>query len=255
MVSIQHTHINKGNNFSPFILSLTNWVLHRPSHNRQVYASPPLGGLRRGGAVPRRGALAARHAHAKDLAPTLSRAHAEPGQHQPPPRPRRGCTLVGLRRGPASFAHRGPAPSVHWGPLGATLRAGRRAAHSTRAVLAHAGGVAAVCALPSPHHRRSDAVHHRPVGGPLGPLTGGGSHGHPIGAVAGEDDVLAQSVDSARRLSVTGSDSPSDNRLWRGWGTAMTNCCDSGWRRRWCRQLYLHRHCCRRLHISHRHQR
>jgi hypothetical protein len=94
---------------------------------------------------------------------------------------------------------------------------------------------------------------HQPDRGPLGPPIGGGIWGHPIWAVADEDDAATLSVDCVRRLPTTGSDGPNDHRCRRSWGT-RTNCHCSGWRRRWCRQIDVHRCSYRRFRVTHRHR-
>jgi hypothetical protein len=55
---------------------------------------------------------------------------------------------------------------------------------------------------------RRDDNRHETVRGPLGPLTGGGSRGHPIGAVAGENEASTRSVGGAMRLSATVNNGP-----------------------------------------------
>jgi hypothetical protein len=69
---------------------------------------------------------------------------------------------------------------------------------------------------PPPTGRRGDN-RHVPDQGPLGPPTRRGRWGHPIWAVAGEDNASAWSIDDARRLSTTGSDGSNYHRLRRSW--------------------------------------
>jgi hypothetical protein len=64
---------------------------------------------------------------------------------------------------------------------------------------------------PLPPTGRRGGNRHRPDRGPLGPPIGGGRWGHPVWAVASEDDAAARSIDGMRGLPTTGSDGPDDH--------------------------------------------
>jgi hypothetical protein len=93
----------------------------------------------------------------------------------------------------------------------------------------------------------------RPDRGPLGPPVGGGRRGHPIWAMASEDNASTWSIDGTRGLSTTGSNGPNDHRHWWRWRTTSNYRC-SGRRWRWCLQIDVHRSGCRRPHVNHRHR-
>jgi hypothetical protein len=103
------------------------------------------------------------------------------------------------------------------------------------------------CSPPPPPKRPT----RRPDRGPLGPPVGGGRGGHPIWAMASEDDASTWSIDDTRGLSTTGSNGPDDRRHWWRWRTT-SNCRCSGRRRWWCLQIDIHWGRCRRSRIKHR---
>jgi hypothetical protein len=70
---------------------------------------------------------------------------------------------------------------------------------------------------PLPPTSRRGGNRHRPDRGQLGPPIGGGRWGHPIWAMASEDDASAWSIDGARGLPTTGSDGSDDHGCRRRW--------------------------------------
>jgi hypothetical protein len=103
---------------------------------------------------------------------------------------------------------------------------------------------------PLPATGRRGGNRHRPDLGPLDPPIGGGRWGHPVWAVASEDDASAQGIDGARGLPTTGSDGPNNHRCRRRWGTTSNSLC-SGWR---CHRIDVHGCGCRRPRVTHRHR-
>jgi hypothetical protein len=110
----------------------------------------------------------------------------------------------------------GPRRAPSWGPRRALQVA--RAEHC-RWPASSAGpapqsvpvpGLAAPLPTPSPVRPTR-----RPNRGPLGPPVGGGRRGHSTGAMASENDAASRGINSASRLSTTGSDGPDDH--WRRW--------------------------------------
>jgi hypothetical protein len=63
----------------------------------------------------------------------------------------------------------------------------------------------------SPPTGRCGGNRHWPDRGPLGPPIGGGRWGHPVWAVASEDDTSARGVDVARWLSTASNNGPDDH--------------------------------------------
>ncbi|NP_001344583.1 uncharacterized protein LOC100501214 [Zea mays] len=127
-----------------------------------------------------------------------------------------------------------------------------------------AGSLHVLCSMPessaTPEHWACSAIPpppspkrptQRPDRGPLGPPIGGGRRGHPIWAMACEDDASTRSIDGTRGLSTTGSNGPDDHRHWWRW-RMTSNCCCSGRRRWWCCQIDIHRGRCRRSRVKHR---
>jgi hypothetical protein len=106
----------------------------------------------------------------------------------------------------------------------------RRADHASAATdpRPHSGWTALVHASwplphPLPPSDRCVGNRHRSDRGPLGPPVGGERWGHPVWAMASEDDTATWSIDSARGLSTTCSDGTDDHRHWWRWRTT-SNC-------------------------------
>jgi hypothetical protein len=139
--------------------------------------------------------------------PVSRRCSWAPAAALEPPGPARlaGATVPTrlCRSSPEYASHaRGHTARTRQAPSPVPVRTGATPTQRSSAALPH----------PLPATGCHGGNHHRPDRGPLDPPIGGGRWGHPVWAVANEDDASARGIDGARGLPTTGSDGPNNHR-------------------------------------------